>query len=91
MSLSKRPADQDPAVGAVAIQIFGKLGIDDNAAVVAGRGSVHEMQHTVACAQCEADMRGRINATSVARNYSDDVATVQLGFDFCDLAFWNLI
>ena len=29
MNLSEWPADQDPAVRAVAIQIFGKLGIDD--------------------------------------------------------------
>src|SRR5439155_10246184 len=73
-TLSQWSRDQDSAVRAVAIQILRKLLVHDDAAVIAGRRSVHEMQHAVTCAQCQADMRGRINPTSVARNYADDVA-----------------
>src|SRR5947209_6452690 len=49
------------------------------------------MQHAVAGAQCEADMRGRKKPTSVARNYSDDVAAVEFRLNFGDLFFWNFI
>src|SRR5207253_10292006 len=74
LNLSQRSGDQDAAVRAIAIQILRRLGVHDDAAVIAGRGSVHEMQDSIICAEREANMCGGIKSTSVARNYSDDVA-----------------
>src|SRR5438093_5448006 len=91
LTLSQRPGDEDAAIRAIAIQIFRKLLVDDDTAVVTGRGSVHEMQHAVTRAQCQADMRGRINAFSVAGNYSDDVAAAEVGFNFGDSTLWNFV
>ena len=91
LRLSLWSPDQDPAIGAVAIQILRELVVDDDAAVIAGRRSVHEMQHAVTRAQCQADMRGRIKSVSLPRNDADNIATSEFRLNGCDLAFWNLI
>jgi hypothetical protein len=75
----------------IPIQIFWELVVHDNFAVIAGRGSVHEMQNAVARAQCQAHMRSRMEPVSLARNHANDVAAAQFRLDAGDLAFWNFI
>ena len=58
----------------VAIQILRKLRIHGDVAVIARRGSVHEMQDAIPCTQRKADVRGRIKPSPVVRNDPDDVA-----------------
>jgi hypothetical protein len=74
LNLSQRSPYQDPAVRMVAIQIFRKLLVNDDMAVIARRGRVHEMQDAITCAQRKADVRGGIKPASVIRNDPDDVA-----------------
>src|ERR1700754_1256507 len=49
------------------------------------------MQNTVARAQCQPDMRGRMESVPLSRNHANDVAAAQFGLDLGDLAFWNFI
>ena len=65
-NLSQRPGDQDPAVRAIAIQIFRQLRVNNNMAIITGGGSVHEMQDAITCAQRKADVRSGIKPASVA-------------------------
>src|SRR5262249_20964360 len=60
-------------------------------AVIARRGSVHEMQDAVTSTQRKADVRGGIKSGSVARNDSDDVAAAQFRFNACDFVLRNFI
>ena len=91
LNLSQRPGDQHPAVRVIAIQIFRKLLIDDDSAVIARRGSVHEMQDAITFTQRKADMRGGIKSASVVRDDSDDVAAAEFGFNFGDSTLWNFV
>src|SRR6476620_4043671 len=49
------------------------------------------MQNAVAPAQCQAHMRGRMEAVSLARNHANDVAAAQFWLDAGDLVLWNFI
>ena len=74
LNLSQWSGDQDPAIGVIAVKIFRKLLVNDDVAVIARGGSVHEMQDAITCTQRKADVRGGVKSASVARNDSDDVA-----------------
>ena len=66
LNLSHRSGDEDPAVRVIAIKVFRKLLVNDDTAVIARGGSVHEVQDAIACSQREADMRSGIKSISLA-------------------------
>src|SRR5215472_9099532 len=74
LNLTQWSGDQDPAVRVITIQIFRKLLVNDDMAVIARGGRVHEMQNAITCTQREADVRSGIESASVAGNDSNDVA-----------------
>src|SRR4029077_16104 len=90
-TLFHRTRDENSRICAVTAEITRKLCVYDDLAVI-GRGRrVHEMQHAVAPAQRKANMCSGIEPPAIARSDPDDVATLQLRFDFWDPTFRNLV